>query len=240
MSSTYRRVRSVATASENCAICSLGGPSGSYFAPVMSYTNDVNSLPLMGARILPVSVMVASLTTRSRRAKRACQSGDTMPPARQSRPPLAIVDRSCPMSISLDPRSNPSNACCRRSSRFSAAAVAEGGGAWPPGSDGGGRVVADTNNFIWNRWWNFKSKGRLRVQYPQFLWVSIDGLMLNLILLKLLKEDLLPSAGLGEDSASFYILVAQVIAIFLVSVFNFFVNALWTFRADMRPKSQSG
>ncbi len=101
-------------------------------------------------------------------------------------------------------------------------------------------VVADTNNFIWNRWWNFRSKGRLRVQYPQFLWVSIDGLMLNLILLKLLKEELMPSVGLGEDSASFYILVSQVIAIFLVSVFNFFVNALWTFRADMRPKSRSG
>ncbi len=30
-------------------------------------------------------------------------------------------------------------------------------------------VVADTNNFIWNRWWNFRSKGKIHLQYPQFL-----------------------------------------------------------------------
>lgn len=101
-------------------------------------------------------------------------------------------------------------------------------------------VVADTSNFIWNRWWNFRSKGRLRVQYPQFLWISLDGLMLNLILLKLLKEDLMPAIGLGADGSSLYILLCQVVAIFLVSIFNFFANALWTFRADMHPRTRSG
>lgn len=97
-------------------------------------------------------------------------------------------------------------------------------------------VVADTNNFIWNRLWTFKSKGRLAPQYLQFLVVSVDGLMLNLILLKALVEELLPSIGIPEDRASVYILLAQVIAIFLVSLFNFAANSIWTFGADVRRK----
>jgi dolichol-phosphate mannosyltransferase len=94
-------------------------------------------------------------------------------------------------------------------------------------------VVADTNNFIWNRWWTFRSKGKVHVQYSQFLLVSLDGLMLNLIILKTIVEDLMPSLGIGEDRASLFIVVAQVIAIFLVSIFNFIANSLWTFSDDI-------
>jgi len=95
-------------------------------------------------------------------------------------------------------------------------------------------VVADTNNFIWNRLWTFRSRERLAPQYLQFLVVSLDGLMLNLILLKTLVEELLPWIGVPEDRASVYILVAQVIAIFLVSLFNFAANSIWTFGKDVR------
>jgi dolichol-phosphate mannosyltransferase len=94
-------------------------------------------------------------------------------------------------------------------------------------------VVADTNNFIWNRWWTFRSKGKVHVQYSQFLLVSIDGLMINLIILKTIVEDMMPSLGIGEDRASMFIVVAQVIAIFLVSIFNFIANSLWTFSDDI-------
>jgi len=97
-------------------------------------------------------------------------------------------------------------------------------------------VIADTNNFIWNRLWTFRSKGSLPVQYSQFLVVSIDGLMLNLILLKLLVEEFIPWIGLAEDKASFYIVLSQVIAIFLVSLFNFAANSLWTFQADVKKQ----
>lgn len=97
-------------------------------------------------------------------------------------------------------------------------------------------VVADTNNFIWNRLWTFRSKGSVAPQYFQFLLVSVDGLMLNLILLKALVEELLPWIGVPEDRASFYILLAQVIAIFLVSLFNFAANSIWTFGADVKRK----
>jgi dolichol-phosphate mannosyltransferase len=100
-------------------------------------------------------------------------------------------------------------------------------------------VIADTNNFIWNRWWTFRSKGKVHIQYSQFLLVSVDGLMLNLILLKTLKEDVFPWLGIGEDRASLYLVFAQVIAIFLVSIFNFFANALWTFNAETRSVNKA-
>lgn len=95
-------------------------------------------------------------------------------------------------------------------------------------------VVADTNNFIWNRWWTFKSKGKLYFQYPQFLVVSLNGWMLDLIILYALVEELLPSIGIGEDKASLYLILAQLIAIFLVSLFNFAANSIWTFSADIK------
>lgn len=100
-------------------------------------------------------------------------------------------------------------------------------------------VIADTNNFIWNRWWTFRSKGKIRIQYPQFLLVSVDGLMLNLILLRLLMEEVFPSLGVSGLRSSLDVVLAQVIAIFVVSVFNFFANALWTFADDTRPTRRS-
>ena len=100
-------------------------------------------------------------------------------------------------------------------------------------------VVADTNNFIWNRWWTFRSKGKVHFQYPQFLVVSFNGLMLNIILYSGFTDHLFPALGLVEDKASLYQVSAQVLCIFLVSTFNFFANALWTFEADMRPKSRT-
>ena len=95
-------------------------------------------------------------------------------------------------------------------------------------------VVADTNNYIWNRLWTFKSKRSVAPQYLQFLVVSVDGLMLNEILMKSIVEDLMPDIGIGEDKASFYLVVAQVLSIFLVSLFNFAVNSLWTFRKETK------
>ncbi len=95
-------------------------------------------------------------------------------------------------------------------------------------------IIADTNNFIWNRLWTFKSKGKIHFQYPQFLLVSLDGLMLNLIILWALVEEVLPSLGLRQDRASLYIVLAQVIAIFLVSLFNFLANSMWTFKEDVK------
>jgi len=100
-------------------------------------------------------------------------------------------------------------------------------------------VVADTNNYIWNRWWTFRSKGKVHFQYPQFLLVSADGLMLNIILYTLITDELFPALGFVEDKASLYQVFAQVICIFLVSIFNFFANALWTFSGDIKRSQQT-
>lgn len=95
-------------------------------------------------------------------------------------------------------------------------------------------VVAATSNYALNRFWTFKSKGRLHVQYSQFLIVSINGYMLNLILLETMVSSVLPSFGIGDSKSSLLLVLAQVVAIFSVSVFNFFANSLWTFRDEMR------
>jgi len=100
-------------------------------------------------------------------------------------------------------------------------------------------IVADTNNYIWNRLWTFKSKGKVVFQYPQFVLVSIDGLMLNLILLWTFVEKLMPGLGADDASSGGYLLLAQAVAIILVSFFNFAMNSIWTFGADVRGRNDA-
>ena len=100
-------------------------------------------------------------------------------------------------------------------------------------------IVADTNNFIWNRWWTFRSKGKMHFQYPQFLIVSAAGLIMNIIIFTTIMEHLFPALGIEAGDGSLYKVFAQLLSIFTVSVFTFFANALWTFGADMRPRSRT-
>ncbi len=92
--------------------------------------------------------------------------------------------------------------------------------------------VAVTSNYVLNRKWTFRSKGRVPKQYSQFLVVSVSGLVLNLIVLKSIVDGLMPALDIARDKASVYLIVANLITIFIVSVFNFVVNSFWTFRAD--------
>jgi len=46
----------------------------------------------------------------------------------------------------------------------------------------------------------------------------------------------MPSIGIGEDKASLYLVAAQILSIFLVSLFNFVVNSFWTFRSETKRK----
>jgi putative flippase GtrA len=80
-------------------------------------------------------------------------------------------------------------------------------------------VVAVTNNYVWNRHWTFQqSRGNLYYQGMRFFLVSVAALALNLALLQLL-------IGLGAGKV-----VAQAVAIVLVTPFSFSVNKLWSFR----------
>ena len=80
-------------------------------------------------------------------------------------------------------------------------------------------LVAVTNNYTLNRLWTFHGdRGHVGIQGARFLVVALFALIANLVVLEVLI-----AAGLGE-------IVAQAIAIVLVTPINFVGNKLWTFR----------
>ena len=83
----------------------------------------------------------------------------------------------------------------------------------------GSFAVAVTNNYLLNRYWTFHhQRGHFAYQGARFLAVSLVSLGANLLILHLLI-----SAGLGK-------IVAQALAIALVTPLNFVGNKLWSFR----------
>jgi putative flippase GtrA len=82
----------------------------------------------------------------------------------------------------------------------------------------GSFLVAVTNNYTWNRLWTFRAqRGAVVHQGMRFLVVSTVALLANLAVLHTLV-----TFGLGE-------VVAQAIAIVLVTPVNFVGNKLWSF-----------
>jgi dolichol-phosphate mannosyltransferase len=82
----------------------------------------------------------------------------------------------------------------------------------------GSFLVAVTNNYTWNRLWTFRAqRGGVAYQGARFLVVSTAALLANLAVLHGLV-----TLGLGE-------VVAQAIAIVLVTPVNFVGNKLWSF-----------
>jgi putative flippase GtrA len=83
----------------------------------------------------------------------------------------------------------------------------------------GSFLVAVTNNYLWNRLWTFRrDRGHFGHQGLRFLVVSVIVYLGNLAILTLLVE-----LGVGK-------IVAQAIAIVLVTPANFIGNKLWSFR----------
>jgi putative flippase GtrA len=83
----------------------------------------------------------------------------------------------------------------------------------------GSFLVAVTNNYLWNRLWTFRrDRGHFGHQGLRFLAVSVIVYLGNLAILTLLVE-----LGVGK-------IVAQAIAIVLVTPANFIGNKLWSFR----------
>jgi dolichol-phosphate mannosyltransferase len=79
-------------------------------------------------------------------------------------------------------------------------------------------LVAVTNNYTWNRLWTFREqRGNVAYQGMRFLVVSTIALAANLAVLHVLVQ-----VGLAE-------IVAQAIAIILVTPVNFVGNKLWSF-----------
>jgi len=83
----------------------------------------------------------------------------------------------------------------------------------------GSFLVAVANNYTLNRLWTFRvERGHVGAQGLRFLVVSTVSLIANLAVLHLMV-----TLGLGE-------ILAQAIAIVLVTPLNFVGNKLWSFR----------
>jgi putative flippase GtrA len=80
-------------------------------------------------------------------------------------------------------------------------------------------LVAVTNNSVWNRIWTFRGdRGHFAYQGLRFLVVSLVALGANLLILHGLV-----AGGLNK-------VLAQAIAVVLVTPLNFVGNKLWSFR----------
>ena len=80
-------------------------------------------------------------------------------------------------------------------------------------------LVAVANNYTLNRVWTFRrSRGHFAYQGLRFLIVSVVALAANLLVLHVLVD-----VGLGK-------ILAQAVAIILVTPLNFLGNKLWSFR----------
>lgn len=86
-------------------------------------------------------------------------------------------------------------------------------------SNSAGFVVAATNNYIWNRLWTFQSHNNdIPVEYLSFFIIALVGLGINNLVLYLLT-----------DKCKFNFYLSKLIAIAVVTVWNFLMNLFVTF-----------
>jgi putative flippase GtrA len=83
-----------------------------------------------------------------------------------------------------------------------------------------GFILAATSNYIWNRIWTFESRNsEIAVEYFSFILISIAGMGINNLVIYLLNDKL---------KLNFYL--SKLIAIGVVTIWNFMMNFIITFR----------
>jgi len=83
-----------------------------------------------------------------------------------------------------------------------------------------GFILAATSNYIWNRLWTFQSEdSHIATEYFTFILISVAGLGINNFVIFLLNDKL---------KINFYL--SKLIAIGVVTVWNFLMNFMITFR----------
>lgn len=96
-----------------------------------------------------------------------------------------------------------------------------------------GFMVANLNNYVLNRVWTFRGRGGggAVLEYGRFLAIGIVSLLLGLVILTALVEALeLPQLLAHTGVSDLGKIIAQAIAIVLVTPIGFVGNKLWTFR----------
>ena len=82
-----------------------------------------------------------------------------------------------------------------------------------------GFILAATSNYIWNRFWTFHSENsHIVTEYFSFILISLIGLAINNLIIYILS-----------DRLKFNFYFAKLIAIGVVTVWNFIMNYLITF-----------
>lgn len=83
-----------------------------------------------------------------------------------------------------------------------------------------GFILAATSNYIWNRIWTFNSKSNeIAIEYFSFILISVAGLGINNLVIYLFN-----------DKLKFNFYLSKLIAIGVVTLWNFAMNFLITFR----------
>jgi putative flippase GtrA len=102
-------------------------------------------------------------------------------------------------------------------------------------------IAAVMSNFFWNRYWTYPdSRSRsIQRQLTQFFIVSISGWTGRTIWLSFSKPlfvnialDLVNRSGMGVDEKTAALaggMVAILLGIFVIMIWNFFVNRYWTY-----------
>ncbi len=82
-----------------------------------------------------------------------------------------------------------------------------------------GFTIAASSNYLFNRIWTFNSQNpEIGLEYSKFLFISLVGLGINTLILWVL---------VSKFNRNFYI--SKLFAIAVVTVWNFFVNLMFTF-----------
>jgi len=98
-------------------------------------------------------------------------------------------------------------------------------------------IAAVISNFIWNRYWTYPDSREkpLMQQLGQFFLINVIGLGIRYILFLTIDQ---PIIKLAENilPADFFISpsvvghnITMIIAVFIVMMWNFFANRLWTY-----------
>lgn len=83
-----------------------------------------------------------------------------------------------------------------------------------------GFILAATSNYVWNRFWTFQSENdHIATEYLSFIIISLAGLVINNLLVYFFS-----------DKMKFNFYLSKLIAIVVVTLWNFIMNFLITFR----------
>jgi putative flippase GtrA len=83
-----------------------------------------------------------------------------------------------------------------------------------------GFILAATSNYIWNRVWTFRSvNDQIAREYMSFVLISVAGLGINNFVIYVLN-----------DRLKFNFYLSKLLAVCVVTVWNFIMNFIITFR----------